>query len=301
MGTKNIQGNLNITGNLLVRGDTETVTGIWILNETITNYSSINSSFTMSLTFDSYNPYNTGIPHKYIRFDSNYLTYSGGGPDVQAYDFNTKTWTDESARTIEILEECINESFNSWLKDNGVKKIVQFNVDSNLNTNNKTIVGAINELKSSMTGSNGNSDTMVGTWELNDTLERIPDQEDHPLSFISNSIEYTSIQMTVLGPPLDILQYSNHTTLKYKRAYSFSQETEYGFSPGWQGREKYKIITIFEEPTDSVIIEWIKSNAKRKALNGLPPCNQATEGQFLRIVGGEPDWVTISNAEEVEF
>ena len=35
--------------------------------------------------------------------------------------------------------------------------------------------------------------------------------------------------------------------------------------------------------------------------SGLPDYTEADNGKFLRIVEGQPSWVTIPNAEEAEF
>ena len=49
------------------------------------------------------------------------------------------------------------------------------------------------------------------------------------------------------------------------------------------------------------LAEYIDESGNGNTASGLPPYTDADNNKFLRLVGGEPKWVLIPNAEEASF
>ena len=96
--------------------------GTWVFNETITPFSSGETSF--SCKFTAYDYYNFGNEYSSFVYntDRSALIYGRNGPAPEAYYFNTNTWYDEEFRVITITEEPLNETLIAWIKSNATKQ-----------------------------------------------------------------------------------------------------------------------------------------------------------------------------------
>jgi hypothetical protein len=145
--------------------------------------------------------------------------------------------------------------------------IYQTKTDENLETDDKSVVGAINELNDKINATGGGSsdtdESMLGEWVFNDELEILPTGSgvEIPLEFNSNGLSFTSISKVSLGPPCYGLRYNNPSIGATTIVHNFKQGSMYGFTPGWRD-EAYKTIQITEEPSED-IATWIRENAKR--------------------------------------
>ena len=310
----------------------------WVFNDTLTLDTTINCSFlfefdgfeeTSGGTRIYYNSYGGSCPHLVYETDA---TESWGAPKtVVVYCFNgeyngTIGWVKDEYKTITLDETITDGAFLAWFKanatgagDGGDIEIdltpYQTKEDKSLETDNKEVVGAINELNGKI---GGVSSVIVSIWVLNDTLEALPDMDSHELKFISNGVEYNAISKVNLGPPCYGLRYSNTDKVINNTVHNFEQNNMFGFTAGWTD-EVYKTIALTEEPTDEIIIAWLEANAVKQsagleteaqtlvgAINEVnaktvPPCDDTNEGQFLRVVNGVATWATIPRAEEATF
>lgn len=164
---------------------------------------------------------------------------------------------------------------------------------------------AIEELNAKISEGGGSSEvSLIGTWTVVDEPE-IP-QEDLPLSFTSNGVEYMAIGTTSMGASswgINALSYQVKDAGYYNSAYTNNPSGNYGITHGWSG-EEYKTITVTEEPTDPKTIAWLGNNTnapKIEIVPSLPSCDSSNEGQFLRVVNGVPTWTSIPNAEDYTF
>ena len=129
------------------------VKGLWALNYSITKAGSIGR---FGVNFTSYDPMNIGENYKGVSFGSagfNQLTYTRNGPSVTVYSFDEERWYDDRFRFINVLEEpdisdLDADVFVNWLYENGTKlpNEYQLKEDLSLETFNKDVVGAINEV-----------------------------------------------------------------------------------------------------------------------------------------------------------
>jgi hypothetical protein len=209
---------------------------------------------------------------------------------------------------------------------------LQSRLDNGLETTDKTIVGAINEIQAKIP-----VESIVGTWMFNDVLTPIDKAFEENFAYVNCSgsiahsngeiFDFTSICFLGNADRIDeiVVIFDDEDV---ERSIYYAGE---GFCNGYE----HRIITITEEPTDEIFIAWLKANAVKQTLyqlkedvlletenktivgainelknavqealnkaNSFPSYSTSNNGQFLRIVNGVPTWVTISNAEEATF
>lgn len=99
----------------------------------------------------------------------------------------------------------------------------------------------------------GADDSIVGTWQFNDTLST--PSKSFGVSFKCDSAEY--VEIGVSDAIYYSVDYGDDTEFVYR------YESDYG-NIGWC-EETYRTITITEEPTDEAFITWLKENARKIA------------------------------------
>ena len=263
---KTITGSINELNSQLNSSADNTIAGTWVFNDEI-DLSTLSDT---EMCFISNGSYYGGIKRgntgssdwgiysmQYTKFNSTSF-YDG------VYIYNPEGsygishgWQNGIYKTIEILEEPTDETFITWLRANASKQPipVQKIKDSSLTTNDKTIVGAINELNSQL---NSSVDTTIsGTWVFNDIISRYNGGN-------ASSINFTTIY--------------DHTNYGYEfKAFGFVDDefrynrggpsvTAYNFSTNLWFDERYKTITITEEPIDETFVAWLKINAIKKPI-----------------------------------
>ena len=261
--SKRIVDAINELADKLAEGNNDTkndAVGIWVFNDEV----DVHSDFEYSIQFTSGGvTYTTISAHPHDENPTTDLFYDSESV-YWCYDDMDKGWSEERSRTIEITggAEITNENFVSWLSANAVKQELEYQTktDDSLQTEDKTIVGAINEVNAKVNALSGGADGgIVGTWVFNDTLEPLPTTDGYELHFNLNANQtYDFIRYGYVGPPAYVLVYGGSL------AYSYESETMYGISPGWQD-ELYKTIHITEEPTDENLITWLRANAVKQS------------------------------------
>lgn len=110
----------------------------------------------------------------------------------------------------------------------------------------------------SLPEADGESEGMIGTWVLNDTIEKLP-SGSYNLEFSSNGIYFEGIRFGTLGPPVQVMWYQGYSN---NLAYSFEDTSSYGVEPGWQN-DGYRTLNVIKEPSEEVAT-WLKANGKKK-------------------------------------
>lgn len=173
-----------------------------------------------------------------------------------------------------------------------------------LNTVEYVVKMSLNGGGSSSGGGSAEAVSKIGTWTVVD--DPVIPVSELPLKFTSNGGEYTYIGTGTTGPDqwgIRNLRYCNGDTNENVMVYTNNPSESYGITHGWSN-EAYKTITITEEPTNRHVIDWLENNTdapRGKDTCLLPSFNVSNEGQFLRIVNGVPEWVTITSAEGSGF
>lgn len=209
------------------------------------------------------------------------LSYSDDkyGMDIDEVLVNGE-WSNGISKTITITEETTDTTFISWLKANATKIS-----DIELDTENKSIVGAINELNAKI-GTSTPSVSLIGTWTVIDEPE-IP-KSDLPLEFTCNGTEYMAIGTTSMGSSswgINALSYQVKEAGYYDVAYTNNPSGSYGITHGWSD-EAYKTITVTEEPTDPNAIAWLGANTDAPKIDTpSKPCFEMPQIRFTSATG----------------
>ena len=258
-----------------------------------------------------------------------YYSYELGNLDVDAYfgDASAREWAYEEAKRINILEEPSTEAA-SWIKANAVKQVAEYQpkADESLETTDKTVVGAINEVnKKALVNADGimlaniseiynegndgimyNGTFWAYTGEFdNDVLEtpisvRLPLVAGNNVTFEEDSegnvvkINATDgiDKLSAIDLGADSPTYATATNVGV--AYNNTFETNlgtlgtvYNFVPIVAGEN-----TVFEDSE-------VNGNkvVKINASGGVPTCTTDNNGQFLCVVNGEAAWTSVSFAE----
>lgn len=130
-------------------------------------------------------------------------------------------------------------------------------------------------------GDSSTDDSLVGTWVLNDTLTNIPNA-NYSLSFICDGIQCSTFSIAPLGPPVNRLSYIGDSRTFY--AYYFPADEMYGQTAGWID-DTCKTINIIEEPTDDILISWIRANATKQAIEYQPKVDHRLQTNDKTVVG----------------
>lgn len=171
--------------------------------------------------------------------------------------------------SISLLSTLFNSS--NVKSDDDVNGSVIGNGNSNAGTETDTENNTDNEADTDTDSGNIETDTdnntdnsIVGTWVFNDELTPLPDVQEHEMTFCDKEgTIYRSIIYSTIGPPVCAINYLINDGVGAGYPYVFPAENMYGFTAGWKD-EKYKTITITEEPTDEVVKEWLRANAVKQ-------------------------------------
>lgn len=219
----------------------------------------------------------TGYLSRFVAIKFNH--YGDNTYQVECVDINnvTKIYNPENNNVIDVTATRIVD-------------FLSYTVNDALQTDDKTIVGAINEVKAkvdALNNSGSDTDSIVGTWTFNDTIEPLPAGE-YELQFSVTAYQtYNCIRYGVLGPPVYVLWYGNYDNSEFHTTYCFENEASYGLIPGWQD-ESYKTINITEEPTDENLITWLRANA----VKWVDDTEDAANENVLLNVSVETDYPT---------
>lgn len=95
---------------------------VTMFKKKITNFDTTidNNPVTISMEFESYDPYNIGMGYTSLIFDGNVhtMTFGRGGPTVFVYSFDTSSWQHEECRLINITKMPTDEAALAWLHEN---------------------------------------------------------------------------------------------------------------------------------------------------------------------------------------
>lgn len=192
--------------------------------------------------------------------------YSGGVPDTNTENAG-KVLTTNASGTPEWQEPSGGEIDTSQL---------QTKTDESLETTDKTVVGAINELNEKIAtggGSGGGSpdNTTFGVWVFNDTIPN--NSASLPLNFYSNGQKYTAINFKtpMLGYAISFYDATTQTVTSV-----------YTDTSGWKD-EAYKTISVVEEIADANTLAYLKAHATKKSGGACDTSNLATVDKIETI------------------
>jgi hypothetical protein len=239
----------------------DSVFGEWLFNDEII---APKEDITFTVNFESYDPYNfNGGQYNSLSVSKTDLVYGRPGPSTTAYYLETKTWSYDECKRVVIKPGPSSAEFAEWLKANATKQNIigkieaakQDKVDNSLETESKTIVGAINEINAKV--ESDNKENILGTWELNETLTELEPNVSFYVNFTSTingeKREFVAIRRDKPSY-YDYLSYLTYQSANIN-AYNYSNNT-------WNKNSARTItITGGDDINNEIFVTWLKANA----------------------------------------
>lgn len=234
----------------------------------------------------------------------------------------TLSWIDTKYQNLDILTEP-DDATLTWLNNCNATFIGPISgPDSSLTTEAQTVFGAINEINEKtqklddidvdaildiqdtlyFDSADEIKDLLNSTW----LIDADPSLNEYSV-FDCSDVRFVSNQMTFTG--FSIVSYGNGYAFQLQYGgTNYCSKTASATTATWTSDNYRTVQFIGGNTTDSTLIAWLHNNAtlisggaSTKVARTLPVFTPVNNNQFLKIVDGQPTWVTIAAAEENSF